>query len=1050
MRRLGLLLGTSAYSDPALRQLRTPSSDLPRLASVLADPQSGGFDEVRTEIDQPAHLLHEAIEDLLADRSPEDTVLLYLSCHAVIDTRGSLHFAATNSRLNRLASTGLSASYIQGLLSATRAQNRVLLLDCCYSGSAASGLRSISHSSPVASLADKNYVLWTSSPNYEYALEGSSIVMENPQPSLFTRSLVEGIQTGEADQDGDGAISIAEMHTYIMERAGARSSSFAPALYSPQSQQRALLCRSPLRISSRPTIQQVLAESHRETSLHIHIHRENLATPNPRQLPPPVPDFTGRASELARLDAIATEQVNLRSPCTVVTGPPGVGKTALALHWAHLNEGKFPDGQVYVSLRDRPEPQNALDLILRSLGVHPSQLPSELPAKVSLYRSLLAGRRLLVFLDDVVSAEQVRPLLLSHPECHVLVTSRSNLSALAVTSGATRLTLDPLPHAESLDLLRRSIGDRVTDEPEAASEMARLCAYLPLALRIAGVRASTRPHLRLADLVKKLQSATNPLDFFAVDADPASVIRTTLSWSYEQLSAETALVFRALGVHPRSRLSTHVAAAMADVSFQRAEVALEILVDAHLIDSVGRDRFVLHDLVYRYAIERANDDPSAFRECALDRMATWYLHAADAAARLLSPHRHRVLEVPVPSATACIEFRSFDDALNWLEDEEPNLVATVQAASENGQDHLAWQLAVTLWDFFNLRKSWDSWVTVAQTAVTCARRVGDRRGEGLAFNCLGDAYADLRRYGEALDCYQIAIAALQEAGDLWGESWSLNSFGLAYLRLGRHDNALEYFEMALEVQRSLQDSWGEGWTNANLGETYQGLGQHDEAVAAFEKSLAHRLELGDRYGEGLTLHNLGTVNLALGEHGAAVAYFTRSLAGRRDVRDRWGEAATLGELGVARLGLREYEDAAEACRKSLAIYQDLGDSWGAVSSLRKLALCLLYTNGYESAAACWQAATSYRSEISPDLSDALITELPARHARVWLLDGDAAQVGLECRVSIAYGDADAASMPENSDSDGNGTGTRLRIALNVPGANTVPVSRVLQLKGLFS
>ena len=350
-------------------------------------------------------------------------------------------------------------------------------------------------------------------------------------------------------------------------------------------------------------------------------HTTDLPTPRapetamtvPRQLPPAIPSLVGRAHELVTLTRILDEPTERSAAVviSVITGTAGVGKTALAVHWAHRVQGHFPDGQLYVNLRGYDPgppmtPNQALDGFLRALDVPAGKIPASVAERAALYRSLLDGRRVLVILDNANTAEQVRPLLPGSPDCLAVVTSRSLLSGLVVRDGAHRVRLTPLPLAEAIVLLRQIIGAaRVDAELNTAAKLARQCAYLPLALRIAAERVASHPCRTLADLTEELANERDRLDMLVAGDDDTTAVRVVLSWSYQALPPETARVFRLLGLHVGPDISVPATAALASITTPRARQLLDFLTGVHLVEETGHDRYRFYDLLRLYAAERA-------------------------------------------------------------------------------------------------------------------------------------------------------------------------------------------------------------------------------------------------------------------------------------------------------------------------------------------------------------------------------------------------------------------------------------------------------------
>jgi tetratricopeptide (TPR) repeat protein len=1084
--RYALLIAASEYGDPALQQLRSPGANVDRLASVLRDPSAGAFDEVTVLHNQPGHVLAEAIEDLTAARGPDDLVLVYWSCHGVLDERQELHFATTNSRLDRLASTAVSSRYLSDRLLDSPASTRVVLLDCCFSGRFADQFKGPGPAlAPLRGLDGQRLIVLSSSDRFEYALDGPSIMTESPASSLFTASLIDGIQTGQADRDQDGFISIREMYDYCDLRIRAFTPTQRPTLFASGIDSDLIFCRSPsTTVMGHATQPDRTATPDRPVEIFAPIGRRTSARQRssllsdllmvsrrwhdavaiegssrlglaavsgrlvPHELPTDPHGFTGRATELARMDTLLDGARAARTTLLVIAGAAGVGKTALAVHWSHRVAERFPDGQLYVNLRGFEqgpvEPGLAVEGFLRSLGVDPADIPSELDARAALYRSAIAGRRMLVVLDNAGSAGQIRPLLPGSSESFVLITSRSNLSGLIANEGGHRFTLDLLSPDESIHLLREVVGERVDREPQAAAKLARLLAYLPLALRIAGERICIRPYLSLQHLVEELQDARDRLDELMVDSDGIGAIRASLSWSYQGLQPQVARAFRMAGLHVGPELSTPAAAAVMGVDAREAARDLDALYAVHLIEGIDVSRFQLHDLVYRYAAERAiaeESDADVYE--AIERMLCWYLHSSDAASTLLSPPRHRITELLSASPTLPMSFDSHDDALRWCETERTNLVAAARLASDRGFDRIAWQLPVVLWDFFQLSKYWSDWMTTARIGVAAARRVGDRHGEGLVLNTLGDAHLDLRQFRDAIDCYELALGLLRAAGDHFAEGWALNNLGRAYLGLGHHSAAIDRFEQALVVRSEMRDQWGEGWTQASLGEAYQEQKRFPEAISSYQKSLANRLEIGDRYGEAFVLNNLGTVYAEIGEFGRAVEYYEQALKTRRRHGDRWGEAVTLTHLGAAQVAIHKYAAAESSCRRALSIYRSLGDSWGEALALRGLGDAMFHTASRDSAKVLWHSAASVLGDRAATAEPEMYQRASARLARVWISGGAPVRAGKPVRISVAYvstAPVDIAEDPEER------TSVQIRILMSGVGADVTPVTCLSELK----
>jgi DNA-binding SARP family transcriptional activator len=659
--------------------------------------------------------------------------------------------------------------------------------------------------------------------------------------------------------------------------------------------------------------------------------RDAVARPVPRQLPADMAHFTGRTADLAVLDrGLCVDGGPAAMVISTVTGTAGVGKTALAIRWAHQVRDRFPDGDLYVDLHGYAAgrsvtPSEALDGFLRALGVPPNRIPQAEDSRTGLYRSLLNGRRMLVVLDNAGSAAQVRPLLPGTPDCLVIVTSRSTLAGLTVRNDARPVTLHAMPPAEALTLLGKVIGAaRVGAEPAAAASVARWCAHLPLALRIAAERMSHSPDVTLADLAGELADEHNRLDLLATD-DEATTVRAVFSWSYRTLPPEAARAFRLLGLHAGPDLSAGAAAALTGTRTAEALRLLEALAGVHLLERTGRDRYRLHDLLCLYAAERASDEPPAERAQAVDRVLTWYLHAAHAADRALGPpQRHYLPLGPPPVSCPAISFTGPEQARAWFEAERANLVAAVHQAARADPPHAAaWKLPNVLWWFFYLRKDSDDWIATSRCGLVAAQHMRDRDGESRTWNVLGNAYGDLQRFDDALDCYRRAAEIRAGLDDLGCGGIILHNLGITCLELERFDEALGHLHRALEVRRTIGDRYGEGCTLSALGDAHSRLHQFTAATLCLHRALRIRSDQGNKYGQASTLHNLGDTYLAAGRYDRAFAYLNRALELCGELDNPHGTATVLFSLGKGQCLVGQRAKARRSLAEAFTIFSDL-------------------------------------------------------------------------------------------------------------------------------
>jgi tetratricopeptide (TPR) repeat protein len=651
-----------------------------------------------------------------------------------------------------------------------------------------------------------------------------------------------------------------------------------------------------------------------------------------------VAHFTGRGAELAKLDDLLAQDDAAQPAAMVISaiaGTAGVGKTALVVHWAHRVRDHFPDGQLFVNLRGYDPgpavaPEQALEEFLRALHVAAEWIPAGLEARAALYRSLLHGRRILIVLDNANSAEQVRPLLPGSPTCRAVVTSRSRLSALIAHDGASRVIVDLLSPAEAIALLRGIIGEaRVLAEPDATAKLARQCAHLPLALRIAAERAVTHPHRTLADLADELAVERDRLDLLAsAEEDEATAVRAVFSWSYHALSSEAAHAFRLLGLHAGPDISIQAATALTNTTLTQTRRLLETLASMHLIEEIAKDRYRFHDLLRVYAAERAKaEETDQDRRVAVQRLLTWYLHTGDAADRFLNPHRHRIpLDHPEDTSSPPLEFTSYWRALDWCETERANLVAATRQAAQTGEHVIAWKLPLSMWGFFNLRKHWTDLITTHQIGLTSARHLRDRKGESWTLGALGIVYFDLRQHEEALDHYQKALPICQEIDDQWCEAIALLGLSRAYFHLGDYEEAFDHSKRALHICQKIDDPWSQTFALLNIGGVHRKLQRFEEALDCFHQALSVLCPVHDRSGEAMTLQNLGATYRDLQRLEDALKHFQQACTIYRKIGDRLGEANTLRNLGDTMQKLNQMEAAAEYWRQALALLEDLGDS----------------------------------------------------------------------------------------------------------------------------
>ncbi len=623
-------------------------------------------------------------------------------------------------------------------------------------------------------------------------------------------------------------------------------------------------------------------------ALHRAILRDELpaaprATPatTPAQLPPDTPGFAGRESALRRLDDVRDEQV----PATrivVLSGTAGVGKTVLAVHWAHTVAPGFPDGQLYMNLRGFDptgtpvDPAGALRGFLEALDVPGGRIPTTVEAQVGLYRSLLANRRVLVVLDNARDAEQVRLLLPGAPGCVVVVTSRDRLAGLVV-AGAHPVTVDLLDDAEARALLSGRLGaGRITAEPAAVEEIIGLCARLPLALAVAAARAATHPGFSLAALAGQLRDARGFLDEFS-GTDPATDARAVFSWSYLRLDPAAARLFRLFGLHPGPDVGLRAAASLAGVPAGKARPILSELTHAHLLTEHAPGRYTVHDLLRAYATELVHEVESpADRETAVHRVLGHYAHTAFHADGFLDPR----LEVPpaltpLPAGAESDRITDHRQALAWFEAEHRVLLLAVHAGA--AFDTRVWDLARSLQRFLSMQGHWHDERDVLTAAAAAARRLGDERKQAFVHLHLAGTHVRFGRHTEAHSDLEAALTLSRAAGDVVGQAYAHRQFAWLLDRQGAVADALAHAEQALDLFRAAEHRAGQATALNAVGWFHTLLGDHAVAIDYCRQAVDLQTQLADHMGAAQSWHSLGYAHNQLGDSSRALTCYETAL-----------------------------------------------------------------------------------------------------------------------------------------------------------------------------
>lgn len=669
--------------------------------------------------------------------------------------------------------------------------------------------------------------------------------------------------------------------------------------------------------------------------------------PVPRQLPAGVPDFTGRDDQLARLDALVAEDdpdAEQGVRVLAIVGEPGVGKTALALNWAHRVASQFPGGQLYLNLHGHGAEaaltaEQAVRRFLRALGVATEQIPRPVEEQAALYRSLLAGRRVLVVLDDAASVEQLRPLLPGAATCAVVITSRNRLPGLIARNGARMLILERMAPQESATLLARVLGDaRASAEPAAMAELATACAHLPLALRVAAANLAGRPYDPVARFVAELSDG-DALSKLAVGADPEASVRAAFDLSYQRLRPAARDLLRLVGLIPGVHFEQGALAALAgpgDVSASLSELTC-----AHLLEEQENRRFRIHDLLRQYAREKGRaEDARADVAAAVRRLHRWYLRKVAAAARLLYPEMVRLPRCTDGADEVAPD--GFDDhreALAWLDAEHVNLLAMIEhtptasrrtsgvdgvgseegSAADRPDGATAWLLADGLRGYFWQRHSGLDWLNAAEAGMRRAEADGDVLAQAAMLLSRGGAYHCLDRYPEAIEQSAAAAATAERAAWPEGTAAAHGQLGCVYADMGDLRAAAESHNRALELYRRLERPAQCAVTLANLGEVHRQLGQLERASRHLTEAQSLYRDLGSPDGEAQALANLGEVENALGRYADAQDHLGAAVTLCREIGNRYGETEALFGLAKVHRDTGRLDEAVERGEEALTM-----------------------------------------------------------------------------------------------------------------------------------
>jgi tetratricopeptide (TPR) repeat protein len=667
----------------------------------------------------------------------------------------------------------------------------------------------------------------------------------------------------------------------------------------------------------------------------------------PRQLPAAVPGFTGRAKAFKELTALLEGGSRL----AVVCGIPGVGKTALAVQWAHQVAARFPDGQVYLDLRGYSAgppvtPDQALALAIRAFGVPGEDIPLQQDAMVGMYRSITSDRSVLVVVDNAPSAAHVRPLVPGGPACMTVVTSRDRLAGLVARDGAHRLELGVLSPEEAPGVVMSVLGaERVLREEEAVDELVRLCGYLPLALRITAANLADRPHQTIAELMAEL-TAGDRLAALEVEGDDDAAVRTTFGHSYAALDPVARMLFRRMGVAPgpslparaaevlsdraevdavrgaaalQGRAEVDAARAAAAAPFDRveADAALRTLVAAHLVEVKAAGRYGMHDLLRLYARERYAAEESS--DASIGQLYEQYLDAAVAAARAVRPD-FSVLATVTPQHA----FAGATEALQWFDAERSTVVTAIEQAESLGQAPMAWLLTDALRGCYWLRRHTVEWLAVARVGLAAAERHDDPGASAAMHLSLGTAHWGAGDHRAAAGHFERAVEFSRVAGDRFREFTTLGNLGGVYAELGSLEEAADCFRRELAFFTEIGDTARRARSLGNLGQTEMLRGRLVEASAHLQAAVELREEIGETRSAANTLGGLGVVHRYLGDLDRAAHFLRRARQLNHDHEDRVSEAAALDDLARVHRDAGRRDEAQRCAEQALALAKGSG------------------------------------------------------------------------------------------------------------------------------
>ena len=686
------------------------------------------------------------------------------------------------------------------------------------------------------------------------------------------------------------------------------------------------------------------------------------------QLPPLASGFTGREAELAQVAGLLDPAAGAGAVVvSAVAGLAGVGKTALAVQAAHAarSSGWFPGGVLFIDLhgydQNPVQPGQALDALLRALGIPGEHIPETAEQRAGLYRSVLAriADPVLVVADNASAEAQVRPLIPGPGPHRVIITSRHTLAGLV----ARLLDVTVLDQAAALVLLDKVVraarpdDDRIRGNSAAVGRLAKACGGLPLALQITAALLVADPALTVEELSRALDDEVLRLETLRYDDGSgvsAPSVAAAFELSYRQLDQDAARLFRLLPADPGPDVSTEAVAELTGWPAHQARAAIGRLVRAHLVEPAGRPgRWRMHDLLRLYARQLSGTNPGE-RDQAAGRLLAYYFKRAGAADK----HLRALAGQPKPA-----EFADRAEALAWLDTERPNLIAAVTMAAAIGRDRIAVRLPLILSEYLAWRRRFDDLLTVLAVSRDCARRQGNRANEAAALSNLGVALTGVRRFEEAIGACRDAAVICRKARDRRGEGMALNNLGNALREARRFEEAIAAHQDAAAIYRKARDRRGEGMAQNNLGSALREVRRFEEAISAHQEDLTICRETGDRHGEGMALNNLGVVLREVRRFEEAISAHQEDLTICRETGDRHGEGMALNNLGLALREVRRFKEAVSAHQDAAAVCRETDDRHSEGAALNNLGNALREVRRFEEAIRAHQDAAAIFREI---------------------------------------------------------------------------------------